>query len=109
MSKVLFVHFNKYTRSLKFLFNEHVLVWKKERDFSFRGNINDWIWSISKYLEFTTFSGSICCSEEELLNWLNNKSVKLGGRTVFIGGFNAVIKVNQSVYIASRTFRFCWQ
>ena len=41
MSKVLFVHFNKYTRSLKFLFNEHVLVWKKERDFSFRGNIND--------------------------------------------------------------------
>ena len=41
MSKVLFVHFNKYTRSSKFLFNEHVLVWKKERDFSFRGNIND--------------------------------------------------------------------
>ena len=31
MSKVLFVHFNKYTRSSKFLFHEHALIWKKDR------------------------------------------------------------------------------
>ena len=67
MSKYLLVHFNKYTRSSKFLFNEHVLIWKKERDFSFLGNFNDIIWSISKCLEFTAFSGSSCCFGEELL------------------------------------------
>ena len=78
MSKVLFVHFNKYTRSSKFLFNEHASILKKERDFSFWENFNDWIWSISKYVEFTTFSGSICCFGEELLNLLN-RSAKLGG------------------------------
>ena len=68
MLKVLFVHFNKYTRSSKFMFSEHALIWKKERDLSFWGNFNDRIWSISKYLEFTTFSGSSCSSREELLN-----------------------------------------
>ena len=67
MSKFLFVHFNKYARSSKCLFNEHALIWKKERDFSFWGNFYDWIWSISEYLEFTTFSESICCSGKELL------------------------------------------
>ena len=29
-------------------------------------------------IEFTTFSGSMFCSEEELLNWLN-KRTELGG------------------------------
>ena len=36
------------------------------------------IWPRSYYLEFTTFSGSMFCSGEELLNWLN-KSAKLRG------------------------------
>ena len=29
---------------------------ERERDFSFWGKFNDWIWPISKYLEFTTFA-----------------------------------------------------
>ena len=72
------MHFNEYTKQSKVLFNEHALIWKKERDISFWGNFNDWIWSISKYLEFTTFLGSVFCSGEESLNRLN-KSSKLGG------------------------------
>ena len=41
MSKILFVHFNKYNRSSKFLFNEYALIWKKDRDFFFWQNCND--------------------------------------------------------------------
>ena len=50
MSKSLFAYFHKYTRSSKFLFTEHALIWRKESNFSFWRNNNDWIWSISKYL-----------------------------------------------------------
>ena len=78
MSKLLFGHFNRYSKSSKFLLNDLSLIGKKERDFSFWGNLNDLIWSIWKYLEFTRFSGSMFCLVEELLNWLN-KSAKLGG------------------------------
>ena len=70
-SRIFFVHFNKYTWSSKVSFNEHVLIWNKERNFSFWENFDDLIWSIPKYLEFRT-------SGEELLNRLN-KSAKLGG------------------------------
>ena len=35
MSKFLFVHFNICKRSSKFLFNEHTLLWKKEKETSF--------------------------------------------------------------------------
>ena len=52
MSKFLFLYFNKYTRSSKFLFSGHALICRKEREFSFRGHFNDSIWSISKHLEF---------------------------------------------------------
>ena len=45
MSKLLLVRFNKYTRSSKFLFNEHTLIWAKKRD-SFLEKLNDRIWSI---------------------------------------------------------------
>ena len=70
MSK--FVHFNKYTRSSNFLFNEQALRWKKERERPlFWGNFNEWIWSISTYLEFTIFSGSMFCPGQELLKLLN--------------------------------------
>ena len=55
MTKFLFVSFNKYTGSSKSLLNEHELIWKKERNFSSWANFSDWIWSILKYLEFTTF------------------------------------------------------
>ena len=41
MSNVLFVHFTKYTRPSKLFFNEHALIWKKERGLSFWGNFND--------------------------------------------------------------------
>ena len=46
MSKLLLVHFYKYTRSSEFLFNEHTLIWAKKRDFSFLEKLNDRIWSI---------------------------------------------------------------
>ena len=41
MSKSLFVHFNKYRKSPKLLFDEHAFIWKKERNFSFWGNFSN--------------------------------------------------------------------
>ena len=49
-------------------------------------------WLISKYQEFITFLGSISCSGQELLSWLNNRAALGVGfnRTVFIGDFNVL-------------------
>ena len=35
ISKILFVHFNKYCRSSKFLFNEHAFIWNRDIDLFF--------------------------------------------------------------------------
>ena len=46
-------------------------------------NFNVYISSISKYLEFTIFSGSTFYSGEVFLNWLN-KRARLGGGVKWI-------------------------
>ena len=51
-----------------FLCNEHAFIWKKDRDLSLSYNFSACILPVSEYLEFTTFSVSIFCSGEELLN-----------------------------------------
>ena len=41
---------------------EHASVWNKDRKTSLLpGDSDDWIWSDSKYLEFTTFFGTMFC------------------------------------------------
>ena len=59
MSNTLFVHLSKWSRSSNlFLFKEHAL-WNKARDLCLLGNFKVWIWSMSQYLELTTFTGSL--------------------------------------------------
>ena len=36
ISNDLFVYFSRYSRSSKFLFNEHAFIWKKDRDFFYQ-------------------------------------------------------------------------
>ena len=67
ISNDFFVHFSRYSISSKFLFSEHAFIWKKDRIF-LSSNFSACISSISKYLEFTTFSGSTFCPGEVLLN-----------------------------------------
>ena len=57
ISNDLFVHFSRYSRSSKFLFNEDAFIWKKDREFFLSSNFSACISLISRYLEFTTFSG----------------------------------------------------
>ena len=70
LSNTSFVHLSRWSRSSKFLFKEHALIWNKAKDFCFLGNFKVWIWSMSQNLELTTFSGSLFFSGEVLLNWL---------------------------------------
>ena len=72
------MYFSRYSRSSKILFNDHAFIWKKDREFFLSCNFSYCISSISKYLEFTTFSGSTFCSGEVLLNWLI-KRARFGG------------------------------
>ena len=50
------------------LFNEHAFIWKKDRDLPLSSKFSNCISSTSEYLDFTTFSESIFCSGEEVLN-----------------------------------------
>ena len=68
VSNYVFLHFSRYSRSSKFLFNKHAFIWKKDRDFFLSSNFSAYISSTSKYLELATFSGSTVCSGEVLLN-----------------------------------------
>ena len=79
----LFVHFSRYSRSWKFLFNKHAFIWKKDINLFLLCNFSDCISLISKYLEFRIFSASTSCSGEEILNWLN-KRARLGGGVKWI-------------------------
>ena len=74
ISNDLFVHFSRYSRSSKFLFNEHAFIWKKDREFFLSCSFSACISSILKYLEFTTFYGSTVCSGEVLLNLLDKRA-----------------------------------
>lgn len=71
----------------------------EERHFSLSVNCKDRIWSILKYLKFTTFSGLVFSSGEELLKWLDKK-VKFGqrfekGGYVLGGGFHIMLIINK--------------
>ena len=47
MSNTLFVHLSRWSRSSKFLFKEHALIWNKARDLCLLGNFKVWIWSMA--------------------------------------------------------------
>ena len=79
MWNILFVHFNRWSISSKFLFKEHALIWNNARNLRFSGNFIFWIWSVSKYLKLTIFSASFFFSGEMLLNWLYRRARLEGG------------------------------
>ena len=74
MSYTLFVHLSRWSKSSKFLFEEHALIWNKVKVLCLSGNFKAWIWSVSQNLELTTFSGSLFFSGELLLNWLYRRA-----------------------------------
>ena len=70
MSNALFMNWNRWSRSSKFLLKKHTFICNRESHFCLRGNVKVWIWSMSWYLELTTFSGALLFSGEMLLKWL---------------------------------------
>ena len=52
-SLLLSVHFNNSWTCIS--------MEQREEDFTLSGDSDDWIWSDSKYLEFTTFFGTMFC------------------------------------------------
>ena len=75
-SKILFVQLKRCSNSLKFLFRKHAFTWNKASDLSLFGIFIVCTSSVSWYLDWATFSGSVLSSGEALLlNWLT-KSFK---------------------------------
>ena len=77
-SKLIFVDCSRFWSSSKFLFNEQELMWNRDREFYLLGIFNVCNSSMSWYLLWITFSGSLRFSEMAFLNWLKRRA-KCGG------------------------------